>query len=52
MKSQHHTETQPRRIPAPEWQLDKGRKHESFEITPLGCDRRSQARAQRFDRKR
>lgn len=52
MKSQQHSESQTRRLPVPEWQLDKGRKHEAFEITPLGGDRRSQARALRYDRKR
>lgn len=52
MKSQHRTEPQPRRIPMPEWNTDKGRKHEAFESGSLGCDRRSLARAMRFDRKR
>jgi hypothetical protein len=52
MKSQQHTESQPRRMPVPEWQFDKGRKHEAFESAPVGGDRRSLARAQRFDRKR
>ena len=52
MKSQQHSESQPRRMPVPEWQFDKGRKHEAFESAPVGCDRRSLARAQRFDRKR
>jgi hypothetical protein len=52
MKSQQHTETQPRRMPVPELQVDKGRKHEAFESAPVGGDRRSVARAMRFDRKR
>lgn len=53
MKSQSRTESQPRRAPLPaEWNSDKGRKHEAFEVASLGCDRRSVARAQRFDRKR
>ncbi|MDN3543268.1 MAG: hypothetical protein ACK4S6_02890 [Roseateles asaccharophilus] len=53
MKSQFRTEPQPRRLPLPEWHCDnKGRKHEAFETASLGCDRRSLARALRFDRKR
>ncbi|MDM4767142.1 hypothetical protein [Pelomonas sp. SE-A7] len=53
MKSQQRSnEPQPRRIPMPEWQSDKGRKHEAFESGHFGCDRRSQAMAQRYDRKR
>ncbi|QPF76301.1 hypothetical protein G8A07_27465 [Roseateles sp. DAIF2] len=53
MKSQHRTEPQPRRQPLPDWNPDnKGRKHEAFEAVSLGCDRRSLARALRFDRKR
>lgn len=52
MKSQQRTEQQPRRVPMPEWQTDKGRKHEAFESGSIGCDRRSLARALRFDRKR
>ncbi len=56
MKSQHRTEPQPRRIPMPEMisdMADKGRKHEAFESgNSFGCDRRSLARAMRFDRKR
>ena len=58
MKSQHRTEPQPRRMPMPELLTDvadKGRKHEAFESGSsllFGCDRRSLARAMRFDRKR
>jgi len=53
MKSQQRTtEQQPRRIPMPEWQTDKGRKHEAFESGHFGGDRRSLALAQRCDRKR
>jgi hypothetical protein len=54
MKSQHQqrTETQHRHIPMPEASTDKGRKHEAFEPGSLGSDRRSLARALRFDRKR
>jgi len=52
MKSQHRTEAQNRRVPMTEWNTDKGRKHEAFETASLGTDRRSLARAQRFDRKR
>jgi len=52
MKSQQQSEQQPRRMPQPESQLDKGRKHEAFESGSFGCDRRSLARAIRFDRKR
>jgi hypothetical protein len=52
MKSHSRTESQTRRAPLPEWQNDKGRKHEAFEVASLGCDRRSVARALRFDRKR
>ncbi|UXH78337.1 hypothetical protein [Roseateles amylovorans] len=52
MKSQSRTESQPRRMPMPELNSDKGRKHEAFEVASLGCDRRSVARALRFDRKR
>ena len=47
MKSQLRTDTQTRRAPLPEWQNDKGRKHEAFEVASLGCDRRSVARALR-----
>ncbi|MCH7345426.1 hypothetical protein LZ017_18780 [Pelomonas sp. CA6] len=52
MKSTVRPESQSRRAPLPEWCADKGRKHEAFEVISLGCDRRSQARAARFDRKR
>ena len=52
MKSQQRNEPQPRRIPMPEWTIDKGRKHEAFESASVGNDRRSLARAARFDRKR
>ena len=55
MKSQHRTEPQPRRIPMPEMiseVTDKGRKHEAFESGSFACERRSLARAMRFDRKR
>ncbi len=52
MKTQQHTETQQRRIPMSDWQGDKGRKHEAFESGFVGSDRRSLARALRFDRKR
>ncbi len=53
MKSQHQSsEQQPRRMPIPESQMDKGRKHEAFESIGFGSDRRSLARAIRFDRKR
>ncbi|WP_158218863.1 hypothetical protein [Roseateles aquatilis] len=52
MKSQSHTESTQRRVPMPELSSDKGRKHEAFEVPSLGCDRRSVARALRFDRKR
>lgn len=54
MKTQQHSsEPQPRRMPCPEWQADnKGRKHEAFEAGNYGSDRRSLARAIRFDRKR
>jgi hypothetical protein len=58
MKTQQHSEQQQRRIPCPDsqggisGQGDKGRKHEAFESGNFGCDRRSVARAMRFDRKR
>jgi len=53
MKTQQHPEPQPRRLPCPEWQGDnKGRKHEAFESGSFTCERRSLARAMRFDRKR
>lgn len=52
MKSQQRTEQQTRPMPMPEWQTDKGRKHEAFESGSIGSDRRSLARALRFDRKR
>ena len=55
MKFQHRTDPQPRRLPLPEWNGangDKGRKHEAFETSTFGSDRRSQALAQRCDRKR
>lgn len=53
MKSQSRTESPNRRPPVvADWNSDKGRKHEAFEVASLGCDRRSLARAQRFDRKR
>lgn len=52
LKSQPHNEQQPRRLPMPEWQADKGRKHEAFEAGFYASDRRSLARAIRFDRKR
>lgn len=52
MKSQSRTESQPRRLSIPDLAGDKGRKHEAFEVPSLGCDRRSVARALRFDRKR
>lgn len=53
MKTQQHSEQQPRRLPIPEAQsVDKGRKHEAFESGSYGSDRRSLARAIRFDRKR
>ena len=58
MKTQQHSEQQQRRIPGPDsqgeisGQGDKGRKHEAFEAGNFGCDRRSVARAMRFDRKR
>ena len=52
MKIQQRTEQQPRRAPMPESNIDKGRKHEAFESGSFGCDRRSLARAMRFDRKR
>ncbi len=41
-------------MPCPDWaSLDnKGRKHEAFESGNFACDRRSLARALRFDRKR
>jgi hypothetical protein len=52
MKSQQRTEPQHRHLPLPEMNTDKGRKHEAFESGSLGSDRRSLARALRFDRKR
>ena len=57
MKTQQHSsEPQPRRMPCPELQAgqadNKGRKHEAFEAGNFGSDRRSLARAIRFDRKR
>jgi hypothetical protein len=53
MKSQQRTEPQHRHLPLPEMNsADKGRKHEAFESASLGSDRRSLARALRFDRKR
>ncbi|MBV8124106.1 MAG: hypothetical protein JOY60_01490 [Burkholderiaceae bacterium] len=52
LKSQNRTESQAPRVPMVEDQMDKGRKHEAFESWALGCDRRSQARAIRYDRKR
>jgi hypothetical protein len=52
MKVQQRSEAQTRRIPVPELNGDKGRKHEAFELGNFGCDRRSLARAMRLDRKR
>jgi len=52
MKTQHRNEPQPRPVPMPEWLIDKGRKDEAFESASVGSDRRSLARAVRFDRKR
>lgn len=56
MKTQQQSEPQqPRRSPGNDGQtaqIDKGRKHEAFESGSFGCDRRSLARALRFDRKR
>ena len=58
MKTQHRTESQPRRLPAPDmaWSaeesVDKGRKHEAFDAGFYSGERRGLARAQRFDRKR
>ncbi len=57
MKTQQHTEQQPRRIPAmqamvQDWNADKGRKHEAFESGSFGTERRSLARVMRLDRKR
>lgn len=56
MKSQQHqqqrNEAQPRPMSMAELNTDKGRKHEAFEPGSLGSDRRSLARALRFDRKR
>ncbi|MGQ3055003.1 MAG: hypothetical protein ACT6S0_24695 [Roseateles sp.] len=60
MKTQPRTETQKRRLPAPEMGLawsaeesvEKGRKHEAFDTGFFSGDRRGLARAQRFDRKR
>ena len=55
MKMQNRTEQQPRRLPSPELMsdmVDKGRKHEAFESGSYGSDRRSLARAVRFDKKR
>lgn len=52
MKSQPRSESQAPRVPVPELHTDKGRKHEAFEAHSLGGDRRSLARALRFDRKR
>ena len=53
MKSTSRTDSQQRRLPMPELlNHDKGRKHEAFVVASLGCDRRSVARALRFDRKR
>ena len=52
MKTQQHTEQQPRRIPMPEWNADKGRKHEAFESGSFGSSRGNMARVIRFDKKR
>jgi hypothetical protein len=60
MKIQPRTESQHRRIPAPEMGLawgaeesvDKGRKHEAFDTGFYSGERRGLARALRFDRKR
>ena len=52
MKTQQHTEQQPRRIPMSDWNADKGRKHEAFESGSFGTERRSLARVMRLDRKR
>jgi hypothetical protein len=42
----------PRRSLTPERPTDKGHKHESFDYGRVGFDQRSQALAQRMDRKR
>lgn len=53
MKTQQRTEPQQRTmpLPMPEWQADKGRKHEAFESGSFALGRGAE-RAQRFDRKR
>ncbi len=57
MKTQQHTEQQPRRAPPvqallQDWNADKGRKHEAFESGSFGTERRSLNRVMRFDKKR
>lgn len=54
MKQLLRTSEQPaqRRSLTPERPTDKGHKHESFDYGRLGFDQRSQALAQRMDRKR
>jgi hypothetical protein len=53
MKHLLRTETPaPRRPLTPERPTDKGHKHESFDYGRVGFDMRSQALAQRMDRKR
>ena len=53
MKTQQHTEQQPRRIPLmQDWNTDKGRKHEAFESGSFAAERRSLSRVMRFDKKR
>ncbi|MBV8603368.1 MAG: hypothetical protein JO224_01660 [Pelomonas sp.] len=51
MKNQTHSASGTRRLPPPEWNGDKGRKHEAFNAA-VGSDRRTMARAMRLDRKR
>ena len=52
MKTQTQSASPARRLPPPDWNADKGRKHEAFDNAGVGCDRRSMARAMRLDRKR
>lgn len=58
MKTLHRTESQPRRqrLPDMAWSaeesVDKGRKHEAFDVGFYSGERRGLARALRLDRKR
>ncbi|MBV8603172.1 MAG: hypothetical protein JO224_00670 [Pelomonas sp.] len=51
MKNPTHSASTARRLPPPDWNGDKGRKHEAFNAA-IGSERRSMARAMRLDRKR